>query len=171
MIICNFFCFAVTEDNSFLTLDPRGILQTEFVTIFEETQFTIYINAYPTPKVSWMKDDQALTEDFYISTKMSRIEGNRWVQSLFFFNKMCMSKKLQSWNTKNDQYSLKYFHNFFQNNHKLLHISLGLYTRNQVDHNWGVGWMGQGHSIQIYLVKKNEIKIRCSFSYKKVLYW
>ncbi|XP_015241041.1 PREDICTED: platelet-derived growth factor receptor alpha [Cyprinodon variegatus] len=74
----------VFEDNSFLTLDPRGILQTEFVTIFEETQFTIYINAYPTPKVSWMKDDQALTEDFYIFTKFSRIEGNRYQSTITF---------------------------------------------------------------------------------------
>ncbi|MEQ2185744.1 hypothetical protein GOODEAATRI_021407, partial [Goodea atripinnis] len=39
--------------------------------------FTIYINAYPAPKVSWMKDGQALSESYYIFTKTSHIEENR----------------------------------------------------------------------------------------------
>lgn len=78
------FFIVFAEENSFVTLDHGGILQTEIVTILAETQFTIYINAYPAPKVSWMKDNQALSENYYISTKTSHIEQNRWAQSFFF---------------------------------------------------------------------------------------
>lgn len=74
----------VFEENSFVTLDHGGILQTEIITILAETQFTIYINAYPAPKVSWMKDNQALSENYYISTKTSHVEGNRY-QSIITF--------------------------------------------------------------------------------------
>ncbi|KAM4738553.1 platelet-derived growth factor receptor alpha [Anableps anableps] len=74
----------VFEGHSFVTLDHRGILQTEFVSILAETQFTIYINAYPAPKVSWMKNNQALSENYYISSKTSHIEGNRY-QSIVTF--------------------------------------------------------------------------------------
>lgn len=49
----------------------------ESVGILAETQYTVYINAYPAPKVSWMKDDQALSENYYISSKTSHMEGNR----------------------------------------------------------------------------------------------
>ncbi|MED6292932.1 hypothetical protein CHARACLAT_005637 [Characodon lateralis] len=74
----------VFEENSFVTLDHRGILQMETVSILAETQFTIYINAYPAPKVSWMKDGQALSESYYIFTKTSHIEENRYQSILTF---------------------------------------------------------------------------------------
>ncbi|XP_007550752.1 platelet-derived growth factor receptor alpha [Poecilia formosa] len=75
---------SVFEGNSFVILDHRGILQTESVGILAETQYTIYINAYPAPKVSWMKDGQALSENYYISSKTSHMEGNRY-QSIVTF--------------------------------------------------------------------------------------
>ncbi|XP_035997377.1 platelet-derived growth factor receptor alpha [Fundulus heteroclitus] len=78
----------VFDENSFVTLDHRGILQTEFVSILQETQFTIYINAYPAPKVSWMKDGQALSENYYISTKTSHIGGNRYQSTVTFLQPM-----------------------------------------------------------------------------------
>ncbi|KAM4575089.1 platelet-derived growth factor receptor alpha [Fundulus diaphanus] len=78
----------VFDENSFVTLDHRGILQTEFVSILQETQFTIYINAYPAPKVSWMKDGQALSENYYIFTKTSHIGGNRYQSTVTFLQPM-----------------------------------------------------------------------------------
>uniref|UniRef100_A0A1A8UQB2 Platelet-derived growth factor receptor alpha n=1 Tax=Nothobranchius furzeri TaxID=105023 RepID=A0A1A8UQB2_NOTFU len=74
----------VFEENSFLALDHSGILTTEFVSILEETQFTILINAYPAPSVSWLKDGTALSENYYISSNLSRIEGNRYESTLTF---------------------------------------------------------------------------------------
>ncbi|KAG7228764.1 hypothetical protein INR49_008542 [Caranx melampygus] len=42
----------VFAENSFVTLDHSGILTSEFVSLLEETEFTILINAYPAPKVA-----------------------------------------------------------------------------------------------------------------------
>ncbi|XP_017284260.1 platelet-derived growth factor receptor alpha [Kryptolebias marmoratus] len=74
----------VFEENSFLTLDHSGILTTEFVNILEATEYTILISAYPVPKVSWLKDGKEMSENYYISTKTSHIEGNRYESILTF---------------------------------------------------------------------------------------
>ncbi|XP_028300005.1 platelet-derived growth factor receptor alpha isoform X2 [Gouania willdenowi] len=74
----------VFEDKSFVALDHSGILATEFVTILEETEFTILIDAYPPPKVTWMKDDIDIQGNFYIHTKVGHIQGNRYQSILTF---------------------------------------------------------------------------------------
>lgn len=71
------FLSLTSAENSFVTLDHSGILTTEFVSLLEETEFTILINAYPAPKVAWLKDGKAMSENYYTHTKTSHIEGNR----------------------------------------------------------------------------------------------
>lgn len=68
----------VFEENSFVTLDHSGILATEFVSILEETEYTILIDAYPAPKVMWHKDGKALPGNYYIVIKTAHLEGNRY---------------------------------------------------------------------------------------------
>ncbi|KAF1386141.1 hypothetical protein PFLUV_G00115080 [Perca fluviatilis] len=68
----------VFEENSFVALDHSGIQATEFVSLLEETEFTILINAYPAPKVTWLKDGTAMPQNYYILTKTSHLEGNRY---------------------------------------------------------------------------------------------
>lgn len=68
----------VFEENSFVALDHSGILATEFVSLLEETEFTIFINAYPSLKVTWLKDGKAMPQNYYIFTKTSHLEGNRY---------------------------------------------------------------------------------------------
>ncbi|XP_056234026.1 platelet-derived growth factor receptor alpha [Seriola aureovittata] len=68
----------VFEENSFVALDHSGILAVESVSLLEETEYTILINAYPAPKVTWLKDGKAMTGNYYTHTKTSRIEGNRY---------------------------------------------------------------------------------------------
>lgn len=68
----------VFEESSFVALDHRGILATEFVSILEETEFTIFIDAYPAPKVTWQKDGKAILQNYYIVTQTSHLEGNRY---------------------------------------------------------------------------------------------
>ena len=60
-----------------MALDHSGIQATEFVSLLEETEFTILINAYPAPKVTWLKDGTAMPQNYYILTKTSHLEGNR----------------------------------------------------------------------------------------------
>ncbi|KAM3620154.1 uncharacterized protein V6R79_018966 [Siganus canaliculatus] len=74
----------VTEENSFVALDHSGILETVFVSLLEETEFTILINAFPPPKVMWLKDGKAISGNYYIFTKTSPIEGNRYQSVLMF---------------------------------------------------------------------------------------
>lgn len=59
-----------------MALDHSGILTTEFVSLLEQTEFTILIDAYPAPKVMWLKDGKAISENYYIITKTSHLEGN-----------------------------------------------------------------------------------------------
>ncbi|KAI3369000.1 hypothetical protein L3Q82_025972, partial [Scortum barcoo] len=74
----------VFEENSFAVLDHSGILDTEFVSLLEETEFTILIDAYPAPKVMWLKDGKPIPENYYILTKTSHLEGNRYQSILTF---------------------------------------------------------------------------------------
>lgn len=60
-----------------MVLDHSGILTTEFVSLLEETEFTILINAYPPPEVQWLKDGERVSENYFILTKTSHLEGNR----------------------------------------------------------------------------------------------
>ena len=60
-----------------MKLDHSGILAMEFVSLLEETEFTILIDAYPTPKVTWLKDGKALPGNYYVLTKTSHLVGNR----------------------------------------------------------------------------------------------
>ncbi|XP_053177771.1 platelet-derived growth factor receptor alpha [Scomber japonicus] len=68
----------VFEENSFVALDHSGIQPMELVSLLEETEFTILINAYPAPKVTWLKDGKPIPENYYLLTKTSQIEGNRY---------------------------------------------------------------------------------------------
>lgn len=69
--------FLPSEENSFVALDHRGILATEFVSLLEETEFTILIDAYPAPKVTWLKDGKAIPGSYYVLAKTSHLGGNR----------------------------------------------------------------------------------------------
>ncbi|XP_075943395.1 platelet-derived growth factor receptor alpha [Anarhichas minor] len=68
----------VFEENSFVALDHSGILATEFVSLLEETEFTILIDGYPAPKVSWLKDGRDMSQSYYVLAKTSHLEGNRY---------------------------------------------------------------------------------------------
>lgn len=72
-----YFLFLSSEENSFVALDHSGILATEFVSLLEETEYTILIDAYPSPKVTWLKDGKAMPQNYYVLTKTSHLEGNR----------------------------------------------------------------------------------------------
>ncbi|XP_072246068.1 platelet-derived growth factor receptor alpha [Leuresthes tenuis] len=75
----------IFEEDSFVSLDHSGILATEFVNILEETEFTILIHAYPiVPKVTWLKDGEAIRQSYYVLTKTSHVEGNRYQSILTF---------------------------------------------------------------------------------------
>ncbi|XP_042339142.1 platelet-derived growth factor receptor alpha isoform X2 [Plectropomus leopardus] len=74
----------VFEENSFVALDHSGILATEFVSLLEETEFTILIDAYPAPKVTWLKDGKVMPQTYYVLTKTSHLEGNRYQSILIF---------------------------------------------------------------------------------------
>lgn len=68
----------VYEDSSFVTLDHSGILPTELVSLLEETEFTILIDAYPAPKIMWQKDGKDIETNYYLFTRTSFVEGNRY---------------------------------------------------------------------------------------------
>ncbi|XP_076008962.1 platelet-derived growth factor receptor alpha [Genypterus blacodes] len=68
----------VFEESSFVSLDHSGILAVEFVSLLEETEFTILIDAYPAPKVSWLKDGKAMPQNYFLLSKTSHLEGNRY---------------------------------------------------------------------------------------------
>ncbi|XP_055021037.1 platelet-derived growth factor receptor alpha [Boleophthalmus pectinirostris] len=68
----------VFETSSYVGLDHSGILSTEFVSLLEETEFTILIDAYPAPKVLWQKDDKDIEQNYYVLTTTSHFEGNRY---------------------------------------------------------------------------------------------
>ncbi|XP_019752641.1 platelet-derived growth factor receptor alpha [Hippocampus comes] len=74
----------VFEESSFVTLDHSGILATEFVSLLEETEFTILIHASPSPKVSWQRDGKDIPDSYYILTKTSHLHGNRYQSILTF---------------------------------------------------------------------------------------
>uniref|UniRef100_A0A668A048 Platelet-derived growth factor receptor alpha n=1 Tax=Myripristis murdjan TaxID=586833 RepID=A0A668A048_9TELE len=77
-IRANSVAITVFEENSFVTLDHSGIGAVEFVSLLEETEFTILIDAYPAPKVTWLKDGSRISESYYFLTKTSHLEGNRY---------------------------------------------------------------------------------------------
>ncbi|KAJ7986489.1 hypothetical protein DPEC_G00340410 [Dallia pectoralis] len=72
----------VFGESSFVSLEHRGIKALEFVSEMEETKFTIAMEAFPVPKVTWLKDGIAVTENSYLLTKTSRLEGNRYQSTL-----------------------------------------------------------------------------------------
>ncbi|XP_068174610.1 platelet-derived growth factor receptor alpha [Antennarius striatus] len=74
----------VLEENSFVKLDHSGILATEFVSLLEETEFTIFIDAYPAPKVLWLKDGRDLSGNYYVFATTNHLEGNRYQSVLTF---------------------------------------------------------------------------------------
>lgn len=71
------FLLSLSEKNSFVKLDHSGILSTEFVSLLEETEFTILIDAEPAPKVMWLKEGVALPESYYVHTKTRHLTGNK----------------------------------------------------------------------------------------------
>ncbi|XP_034036396.1 platelet-derived growth factor receptor alpha [Thalassophryne amazonica] len=68
----------VVDENSFVTLDHSGILPLELVSLLEATEFTILIDAYPAPKITWQKNGKDISNSYYIHTKSSHITGNRY---------------------------------------------------------------------------------------------
>lgn len=74
----------VFEEDSFVALDHSGISSTQFVHIFEETEFTILIDAYPAPKMTWLKDGKDLRVNYYLFTNTSHQGGNRYQSTLKF---------------------------------------------------------------------------------------
>uniref|UniRef100_A0AAY5L4G8 Platelet-derived growth factor receptor alpha n=1 Tax=Esox lucius TaxID=8010 RepID=A0AAY5L4G8_ESOLU len=72
----------VFGESSFVKLDHRGIGAVEFVSVMEETEFNIFMEAFPAPKVTWLKDGIAVTENSYLLTKTSHLEGSRYQGTL-----------------------------------------------------------------------------------------
>ncbi|KAJ3600139.1 hypothetical protein NHX12_034089 [Muraenolepis orangiensis] len=68
----------VFEENSFVALDHSGIGRVEVVSLLEQTEFTILLDAFPAPKVSWQRDGDAMPENYHLFTKTSHISGNRY---------------------------------------------------------------------------------------------
>ncbi|XP_071005721.1 platelet-derived growth factor receptor alpha [Oncorhynchus clarkii lewisi] len=81
-IRANMVAVTVFEENSFVILDHSGIGAVEFVSMMEETEFTISIEAFPAPKVTWLKDGIAITENSYFLTKTRRLAGNHYQSTL-----------------------------------------------------------------------------------------
>ncbi|KAI2651924.1 Platelet-derived growth factor receptor alpha [Labeo rohita] len=65
------------HESSFVEIISNGIGPVEVVSLLEEKEFTIYIDADPEPKVRWLKDGLPL-DDSYISTKTTHLEGLRY---------------------------------------------------------------------------------------------
>ncbi|TRY94941.1 hypothetical protein DNTS_013092 [Danionella cerebrum] len=65
------------HESSFVEVISNGIGKMESVSLLEEKEFTIYIDADPTPKVRWFKDGLPL-DDGYISSKTTHLEGLRY---------------------------------------------------------------------------------------------
>lgn len=68
----------VFEENSFVALDHSGIGTVEVVSLLEQTEFTILLDAFPAPKVSWQRDGFAMPENYYLFTETRHISGNRY---------------------------------------------------------------------------------------------
>ncbi len=64
----------------------NGIGPVEVVSLLEEKEFTIYIDADPEPKIRWFKDNLQL-DNSYISTKTSHLEGLRYTFTNLFINR------------------------------------------------------------------------------------
>lgn len=65
------------HESSFVEIISNGIGPVEVVSLLEEKEFTIYIDADPEPKVTWFKDGQIL-EDSYIFSKTTHLENLRY---------------------------------------------------------------------------------------------
>ncbi|XP_016427418.1 platelet-derived growth factor receptor alpha-like [Sinocyclocheilus rhinocerous] len=65
------------HESSFVEVISNGIGPVVVVSLLEEKEFTIYIDADPEPKVRWFKDGLQL-DDSYISTKTTHLEGLRY---------------------------------------------------------------------------------------------
>ncbi|CAL8309401.1 unnamed protein product [Lota lota] len=74
----NSIAVTVFEETSFVALDHSGIGTMEEVFLLEQTEFTILLDAFPAPKVSWQRDGAAMPENYYLFTKTSHISGNRY---------------------------------------------------------------------------------------------
>ncbi|KAM6963198.1 platelet-derived growth factor receptor alpha [Aplochiton taeniatus] len=72
---------SVIEDPSFVSLNNEGIGAVETISLLEETEFTILIAAEPAPKVTWLKDNVPMAENYYMFATSSHIRGNTY-QSL-----------------------------------------------------------------------------------------
>ncbi|XP_016143980.1 platelet-derived growth factor receptor alpha [Sinocyclocheilus grahami] len=67
----------IVHERSFVEVISNGIGPVEVVSLLEEKEFTIYIDADPEPKVRWFKDGLQL-DDSYISTKTTHLTGLRY---------------------------------------------------------------------------------------------
>ncbi|CAL8255198.1 unnamed protein product [Merluccius merluccius] len=74
----NSIAITVYDEKSFVALDHSGIGTMEVVSPLEQTEFTILLDAFPAPKVSWERDGAAMPENYFLFTKTSHIMGNRY---------------------------------------------------------------------------------------------
>ncbi|XP_016886800.1 platelet-derived growth factor receptor alpha isoform X3 [Cynoglossus semilaevis] len=72
----------VFEENSFVSLHHSGIFEVEYVSLLQETEFTVFIDASPPPKVMWLKDGKELPANYFIDTQTVPFQGNRYQSTL-----------------------------------------------------------------------------------------
>ncbi|XP_036409962.1 platelet-derived growth factor receptor alpha isoform X1 [Megalops cyprinoides] len=72
----------VFPENAFITLLPH-IAPLEFANPLEEKAFVVHIDAYPAPRVKWLKNNAVLDESSHsVFTKTSSLDGNRYQSTL-----------------------------------------------------------------------------------------
>ncbi|XP_072568564.1 platelet-derived growth factor receptor alpha [Paramormyrops kingsleyae] len=72
----------VLPGTTFIRLD-HNIAPLEFSTSLEESVFSVFIDAYPAPKVQWLKDNVAIDESQHnIFIKFNAITANRYLSRL-----------------------------------------------------------------------------------------
>ncbi|XP_076134312.1 platelet-derived growth factor receptor alpha isoform X2 [Alosa pseudoharengus] len=69
---------SVYEEKPFVSLDHSGIGGVEVITLLEDTEFTIFIDAYPEPKILWKKDGIPLEKSTFLYAVNSHVLGNRY---------------------------------------------------------------------------------------------
>ncbi|KAL2089879.1 hypothetical protein ACEWY4_014567 [Coilia grayii] len=69
---------AVHEEKSFLSLDHSGIGVVEVITLLVDTEFTIYVDAHPEPKLVWKKNGLPLEKSTFLYAVNSHVLGHRY---------------------------------------------------------------------------------------------
>ncbi|XP_015201394.2 platelet-derived growth factor receptor alpha [Lepisosteus oculatus] len=73
------------HEKGFISLEPL-FGRIEFANMNEDKEFTVNINAHPSPKVTWLKDDIEIENDnFATRSTMTKIDGVRYQSVLSLF--------------------------------------------------------------------------------------